>query len=166
MTSKTRVAVFMALPAVIVAICVMALEGWRWYRPRSPLFTAPFAYSLAEAIALDEGHRAYEFLRAGQDPNQPIPVRHPLLTKNRGVLVSPLVWAVALQREQIALMLVGFGARTDGQPGRNAVCLAERLGNTRIAMVLRQHGDRTSSAPCPVARSDEPPIFAFLAEPE
>lgn len=162
--TRRFVAVLMVLPAVVVAFWMIGIEGWRWYRPRSPLYTAPFTYSLAEAIALDERYRAYEFLQAGQDPNQPIPVRHPVLTKGRGVLVSPLVWAVALRRDEIALMLLGFEPNIDAESRRNAVCLAERLGNTGIASQLQD--DEVATQPCPVPRSDDAPLLAFLAEPE
>jgi hypothetical protein len=80
------------------------------------------------------------------------------------VLVSPLVWAVALQRQQVVLMLLGFGARIDGESGRNATCLAEQLGNARTAALLRQHGATTSADPCPATHTDDPPLLIFLAE--
>ena len=87
----------------------------------------PFAYSLAEAIERDDVRRAYEFIRAGQDPNDLIAVRHPVLTAGQGVLVSPLLWSVASNRADSMRMLLGQGARMEraGQsrrrlPGRDA----------------------------------------------
>ena len=120
-------AVLIAAPTIMTALGLSALDVWRFHRPTSPLFVTPVADSLADAIASDDVQRAYEFIRAGQDPNNLIAARHPGLTGGRWVQVSPLLWAVATQSRQTMLMLLGFGARIDAPAERRAVCLAEQL---------------------------------------
>jgi len=80
MTRRRRLAALVAAPAVIVALGLVGLEVWRSVWPRASLFAPPFASSLAEAIATGNLQHAYEYVRAGQDPNQRIAVRHPVLT--------------------------------------------------------------------------------------
>jgi len=159
-------AVLMAAPVIATALGLSAVGAWRFHRPDSPLFVTPAVDSLAEAIAGDDMSRAYEFIRAGQNPNDPITVRHPVLTDGRPVQVSPLLWAVAHQREDIVPMLLGFGARMDVTAERQAVCLAERLGADRIARILELHGGRESREPCPRLQASEAALLDALAEGE
>lgn len=138
------VTALLAAPAVAAALGLCATEAWRALRPRSPLFAPAFAYSLAEAIATGNVLHGYEYIRAGQDPNEPIAVRHPALTKNRWVRASPLEWAVATNQRDAVKMLLGFGARPDGP----ALCLAEALGHEDVAGVLRMYGGEAAAAAC------------------
>jgi len=110
---RRRLAALIGAPAVAVALGLAGVEVWRAIRPRSSLFARPFAYSLAEAIETGNVQHAYQYIRAGQDPNQPIAVRHPVLTKNQWVLVSPLEWAAATDQRDVVRMLLGYGARPD-----------------------------------------------------
>lgn len=157
-------ALLIAAPTMLTALGLSAMEGWRFHQPSSQLFVTPFVYSLADAIERDDVQRAYEFIRAGQDPNDLIAARHPVLTGGRSVLVSPLLWAVAMNSRESALMLLGFGARMDRVPDSRAACLAEALGNTEIARLLRLYGDAPSPDACPERQTSEAPLLAFLAE--
>ena len=159
-------AVLIAAPTIMTALGLSALDVWRFHRPTSPLFVTPVADSLADAIASDDVQRAYEFIRAGQDPNNLIAARHPGLTGGRWVQVSPLLWAVATQSRQTMLMLLGFGARIDAPAERRAVCLAEQLGRDDIARVLEFHGGHSSPEPCPNQEASDPVLLGALAEPE
>ena len=136
-----------------------------WFKgallPASQQVRYPFAYSLAEAIANDDTPQAYDFIRDGQDPNGFIAARDPVLTGGRDLLISPLVWAVATQREQSVLMLLGFGARAERPMDRKAACLAERLGNARLASVLRTYSDQESMAACPDVPPGTAPLVAI-----
>ena len=143
-----RLAALVAAPTFVVAIGLLGVEAWRLVRPRSPLFAAPFAYSLGDAIATGNVPQAYQYIRSGQDPNEPIAVRHPDLTGGRWVLVSPLVWAVALGHVDAVKMLLGYGARLDRAPNRQAVCLADALGKDDIARVLRTVGGVPPGGTC------------------
>ena len=143
-TRRRRLAAVLVAPAVIVALGLAGIEIWRIVRPRSPLFAPPFAYSLADAIATGNVPHAYQYIRAGQDPNQRIAVRHAVLTRNRWVLTPPLVWAAAIGQTDAVRMLLGFGARPDPA----AVCLADALGHDDVARVLRTHGGEAASAAC------------------
>lgn len=163
---RRRLALLMAVPTVMTALGLSAIEGWRLLRPKSPLVASPFVYSLAEAIESADVQRAYEFIRAGQDPNELIGVRHPVLTGGRWVLVSPLLWAVATQKELAVLMLLGFGARMDRAADSRAACLAEALGNEEIAHLLRVYGAAPSPEPCRELKSGDAPLLSFLAERE
>lgn len=143
-TRRSRLAALIAAPAVMVALGLTGLEAWRGFRPRSPLFAPPFAYSLADAIATGNIQHAYQYIRAGQDPNQPIAVRHPDLTRNRWVFMSPLAWAAATGHTDAVRMLLGFGARAD----ESTVCRAEAFGHQDVARVLRTYAGQTVSAAC------------------
>jgi len=141
---RTRLAGLLAAPALVVALGLIGLEAWRALRPRSPLFAAPFAYSLADAIATGNIQHAFQYIRAGQDPNQRMAVRHPDLTRNRWALVSPLEWAAATGQTDAVRMLLGFGARVD----ESTVCVAEGLGHHDVARVLRMYAGEAASAVC------------------
>jgi hypothetical protein len=154
-------ALLMTVPALIAALTILALEAWRLYRPEAGLFATPLAYSLAEAIERDDVRRAYAFIRAGQDPNELIAVRHPDLTSGRGVLVSPLVWSVATNRRNTTLMLLGHGARMERPADRAAACLAETLGHTEVARILRQYGPAPD--PCPASAGTGAALLSFLS---
>lgn len=119
--------------------------------PHTEAADPAFVYSLADAIERDDVQRAYDFIRDGQDPNGPIAVRHPIVTDGRDALVSPLLWAVAMNSRQSVLMLLGHGALIDRPENRVAPCVAERLGHTDIADILKRYGDTSSTAPCPPA---------------
>ena len=159
-TRRQRLARLIVFPSILAVVALAALEGWRWYRPQSALFSTPFAYSLADAIERDDVSRAYAFIHAGQNPNDPIEVRHAVVTKGRPMRVSPLVWAVSLGSTQSVMMLLGFGARTDRAPDNNVACLAEALGNRELAELLRRYGDAPAPE-CPGAALADPPLAPF-----
>ena len=144
MTRRTRLAALIGAPALIVALGLTAIEAWRMARPQSRLFVRPFSFSLADAIATGDIPHAYQYIRAGQDPNERIAVRHPELTRNRRVLVLPLEWAAATGQPDAVRMLLGLGARTEASP----VCVAERLGHHDVARVLRTYAGEAASAVC------------------
>lgn len=167
MRRRRRLALALAAPTLLFALGLGVVGSWRLLRPSPQLFAAaPFVYSLADAIESDDVERAVEFIRAGQDPNELIGVRHPVLTRGRSVLVSPLTWAVATQSRRAVLMLLGLGARTDHPPDNKAVCLAEALGNEGIARVLRLYGAPPPTAPCDEPALGDAPLLSLLAEKE
>lgn len=152
----------MAAPTLAIALGLCAIEAWRTVRPRSPLFAAPFAYSLAEAIETGNLPHAYQYIRAGQDPNVPIAVRHPVVTKGRWVLTSPLLWSVAVGNTDAVKMLLGYGARLDRPADRQAACLADALRHSDIAQMLRTHGGVDSAVSCGDLASREAPLLRAL----
>jgi len=155
----------MGTPALLTAFSLGALEAWRVRKPESPLFATPFVYSLADAIERDDVRRAHEFIRAGHGPSDAIAVRHPVLTGGRTLLVSPLVWAAAMNSKQSALMLLGFGARIDRATDSQAACLAEALGHAEMAGLLRDYGMKPPH-PCPAGLSrDTSPLSFFDVSP-
>lgn len=152
-------AALMAGPAIAVALGLCTIEAWRYLRPRSPLFVTPFAYTLADAITTGDLPRAYQFIRAGQDPNGLIAVRHPVLTGGRAVFASPLIWAAATQKAEAAQMLLAFGARMDHAANAGALCLAEALRHEDVVRVLRAHDGATPLDPCPPLETGEAPLL-------
>jgi hypothetical protein len=152
------------VPAIAAAIGIIGIEAWREWRPRSPLFAPPFAYSLAEAIETGNLQRAYQYIRAGQDPNALIAVRHPVLTQRRWVLTSPLLWAVAVGNIDGVKMLLGYGARIDGPADRQAICLAEALEHRDIARVLSAYSGEPPDRICGEVTSKDPALLRVLAE--
>lgn len=153
----------MAGPALLAALGVCAVEGRRVLQPQAALFAAPFVFSLADAIERNDVDQAYAFIRAGQDPNQPIGVSNPILTGGRRVLISPLLWAVATGRRDALLMLLGYGARWDAAIGAEALCLAEELGDGTTAALLEHHGARLDER-CAGRRRTDPPLVSFAAD--
>jgi hypothetical protein len=159
---RRHLTVLVGAPVLIVALGLTAVEAWRVVRPRSSLFTAPFAFSLAEAIETGNLQHAYQYIQAGQDPNALIAVRHPILTEGRWVLTSPLLWSVALGNVYMVKMLLGYGTRLDRAADRQAVCLAEALGHRDIVRVLSTYGEPQDRS-CGQLRSTEPALLKTLA---
>ena len=165
--SRRRVlAALMTLPVVLMAASVTAVEIARWRHPNSTLFAAPVADSFADAIESHELAQVYQFVRTEQDPSAPIAVRHPALTGGRTILVSPLLWAVALQRGQVVLMFLGFGARTDGPADRLSACLADSMGNADLAILLRRYAAFVPAEQCPPLTAGSTPLLALLEAAE
>lgn len=161
-TRRRGLAALMAAPAVVVALGLVGIEAWRSIRPRSALFAPPFAYSLADAIASGNLPHAYQYLRAGQDPNQPVAVRHPGLTQGRWILASPLLWSVAVGNTEAVRMLLGYGARMDRPANQQAVCLAEVLDKRDIARLLRTHSRLRPAGECRQVEGDRAPLLRVI----
>lgn len=159
---RRRLAVLMAAPAVVVALGLVGIEAWRSIRPRSSLFAQPFAYSLADAIATGNVPHAYAYIRAGQDPNAPMAVRHPGLTEGRWVLASPLLWSVAVGNTEAVKMLLGYGARMDRAANQQAACLAEALDKRDIARLLRTHSRLQPTGECRQVERDRAPLLRMI----
>jgi hypothetical protein len=146
---NNRLAILLAAPAVLAALGVVALEGWRLRNPQAELFATPHVYSLAEAIEQNDVVRAYEFIRAGQRADEPIAVRDARLTGGRHVLVPPLVWAAASNSAGSVQMLLGYGARPVGAVGGRAICVAEALGHWEVRDLLARAGAKRPPGGCP-----------------
>ena len=155
----------MAAPAIVAALALVAIEGWRLRAPESPLFATPFAYSLAEAIERDDVARAFAYIRAGQDPNTPIPVRHPVLTDNRQVLLAPILWAVAADARQSVRMLIGYGARFDAPTARAAICIARTFDLPLMSDLLTASEPGQTAPSCPEVHRRGEMVLVFAANP-
>jgi hypothetical protein len=107
----------------------------------TPDLPAPPRATLTEAIERHDVARAFAIVHAGQDPNRLIVVRNGALTGGRDRLVSPLWWAVAVRDRNAVLMLLDAGARVERSDARAADCLADTLGETAIAELLRRYGN-------------------------
>ena len=111
--------------------------------------TDTFTYSPAEAIARGDLDATYEFIRKGWDPDVLIAAGDDTLTSGRTVLVSPLVWAVALRQRDIAGELLAFGAHVDRSSNRTAPCVADALGDADLAAMLRTYPGAIAPHECP-----------------
>lgn len=151
-------------PTLLAVLGVCGIEGLRARRPADALFATPFAYSLADAIEHDDAQRAYAFIRAGQDPNGVIVVRHADWTAGRTVLVSPLLWAVTVRAEHSVWMLLGFGVRLNAESSRTAICLATQFGHTEIADAIRQFGSPPTPGECRELGAGDLPLLAAWEE--
>lgn len=145
------VALLMGLPAIAVAlgICVIEVK-----RPAAPTST------FAEAIAAGDDRTVYELVRAGRDPAASVAVSDPALTGGRTLVVPPLLWAVATQQNQIVPLLISLGAGLDDASRHRAACMATKLGNEEVALVLTAD----AASPCPVV-PDTDPILIWLVGP-
>jgi hypothetical protein len=163
-TRPIRLAALVAAPAIAAVLCIAILEGYRAVRPDAPLFTAPLAATLAEAIQRDDIDTAFALIRGGQDPNRPIEVRDEQLTGGRAIRVSPLLLAVATRNNKAVRMLLAFGARTDLPPDSMAACLADAVGDEEIAGLLRTVAPFTASQQCaPMPSSTTALLLAFVS---
>jgi hypothetical protein len=139
-TQRTFIAAAIAVPAVVAAIGLTAMEAYRVVSPRAPLFGGEPA-SLADAITRGYAvEYSYRFIRSGQDPNEPITVDDPAYTGGRSIEVSPLMLAIAARDENTTSMLLNFGARVDLPQNRSARCLAQEIGNQAIVAIIDRYG--------------------------
>lgn len=139
-----------AAPAIAAALGLIVIDGSRVIRPESPLFADPPARSLAEAITRGFAvEQAYAFIRAGQDPNEPIAVTDSDYTGGRTLKVSPLMLAVAARDTNVVQMLLNFGARVDLPQNRLAWCFARELGDEATANVIARDGHVDLRSVCP-----------------
>ena len=143
-------------PAYVQVLNAMADQG---LRPASALTPS---MSFATAIAEGAVEHAYALIRRGQDPNAPVTFRHPDITGEREVSVTPLMLAVATGRDNAVSMLLSVGVRLDAPGNRGAVCLATQLEREDITAILIRYGI-PAPAPCsaPPAAST-PPLLAFV----
>ncbi len=145
----------LVIPALLGAVVTVGVQAWRVVAPAQAEVGHRVHASLAEAIALDDVRGAYDFIRRGQDPNEPIPVRDQRLTGDREILVAPVVWATAAGRRTIVLMLLQAGATLVRDADKAAPCIAERLGYSEIASDLRRLGG-LSATTCPPVPAGAP----------
>ena len=154
-----RLALLLALPAVVAAIAMSVVETWRTLRPASPLFVPPFTYTLAEAISAGDLWQAHRFIREGHDPDALMPIADPALTGGQSVFVSPLVWAAARGQQDVVAMLLAAGARPDAPVNRPAPCVARALRHDAVQDLLA----RSAAARCTTPPPAEGPLLLALA---
>jgi hypothetical protein len=155
------IALLTGAPAIVAALGLTAIEGYRFVQPMSPLFDDAPA-SLAESITSGSGvEYSYRFIRAGQNPNALIVVASENYSGGRSIRVSPLMLAVAAHDDNTASMLLNFGARLDLPQNRAARCLAEETGDTAMIRIIERHGG-SAGQPCLTRKRDAPtPLLAW-----
>jgi len=125
--------------------------------------SVPAFESIADAIRHGEVEDAYAFLSAGTDPNAPLPFSDAELTSGRPVTISPLMLAVASNKENTVMMLLSFGARLDLPQNELAACLARRLGYDDLAAMIVRDGRPQRAVTCPAPPPDAPaPLLAYV----
>lgn len=155
---KKVVAALMGTPAIMAAVWLTGIEAYRVVQPESPVFRQEEALtSLAQAITVCcRVEDAYAFIRAGQDPNEPIPIDDSDYTGNGPIMVSPLMLAVAAGNGTVVQMLINFGARPDLPQNRLAGCLARELGQAEMLTVIATYVGENAQMTCPERSSDDP----------
>jgi hypothetical protein len=157
--SRTLVAALAALPIVVSAAVLMALETARALDPQADLFARPAAASLAEA--LDRGDLVQAHALLEREPAVLLWVSHPDLTGGTSTLVSPLLWAAGTGNDDALRMLLGMGHDMSRGTDRYAACLARALGKINTAELLLAYGHPTDT-PCPVLDGSKPPLLGLL----
>jgi hypothetical protein len=127
---------FADYPAYVRVLNAMAEQGLR------PASTVTPSMSFAAAVAEGAVEEAYAFLRRGQDPNAPVLYRHPDITGEREVRVTPLMLAIATGRDNSVSMLLSAGVRLDAPGNAGALCLATQLQHEDIVEILMRYGVR------------------------
>jgi hypothetical protein len=156
-------AAFVAVPAVVSAVALSAIETYRLIDPHAAFFGGPPPATLVQSITEGFGvEQTYQFIRAGQDPNAPIPVDHPDYTEGATVMASPLLLAVAAEDESAVQMLLSFGARLDLPENRHVECLAGEIGNSEIVKLIADGRGESAPTACKDRKADAPtPLVAW-----
>ena len=155
-----KLAWLLAAPAVVGALWIASTElrGSDAASSSMPAFE-----SIAEAIRHGEVEDAYAFVSAGTDPNATVPFSDAELTASYRVMVSPLMLAVASNKENTAMMLLSFGARMDLPQNELASCLATRLGYGDLAAMILRDGRPAREVRCPEPPPDAAaPLLAYV----
>ena len=155
-----KLAWLLAAPAVVGALWIASTElrGSDAASSSMPAFE-----SIAEAIRHGEVEDAYAFVSAGTDPNATVPFSDPELTATYRVMISPLMLAVASNKENTAMMLLSFGARMDLPQNELASCLATRLGYGDLAAMILRDGRPAREVRCPEPPPDAAaPLLAYV----
>ena len=151
------IAALVALPAVAASLGLIAIEAKRLTEPEAPIFGGPPPTSLTQAIIEGFGvEQAYQFIRAGQDPNAASPFEHSDYTEGKTIMATPLLLAVAAGDSSTLMMLLSFGGRLDAPQNQHVECLARELKNQEILGIL---ADRRGEM-APPACSDRKPDAA------
>jgi hypothetical protein len=156
---RQRFALLMAAPAIVVALVLCGIGGWR----AASLSGPPAPSSLGDAIEQGDLVQAYQFIRGGQDANALISVRHPALTGGQAVLTSPVMWATALRQPHAVQTLLAFGASLERPQNRNAICLAQALRDEETVRVLRTFAG-SEPRECGEIAAGESPLLKFSNE--
>jgi hypothetical protein len=122
--------------------------------PRSEAY--PITFSPVDTIARGDLVGTYDFIRQGWDPDHLIAVSDEALTGGRTMLVSPLVWAVALHKRDIVGELLAFGAHVAQSGNRVAPCVADATGDTDLADLLRRYPGAMPADACPAWTRETP----------
>lgn len=166
MRRQSALAAIVTVPALVAALLISATAAYHAIDADAPLFDGPPPASLADAITRGYGvERVYPFIRAGQDPNAPVPVDNPDYTGGARIMASPLMLAVAARQGNIVRMLLNFGARLDLPQNRMAWCLAKEIGNREVEDVLADQGGHAVVPQCTGRRAAATPLLAWLPAP-
>ena len=154
-----RVAAVALLAPAIAAACWLL-----WAHLGGAVRVDPYAeLTFLQALERNRPERAFELIRAGQDPNAPLAFRHDQLSGGRTVALTPLLIAVALDAEETAAMLISSGAILDRDGNRLALCLARQLGHAKIeALLVRDAGPAATATPCPPVNATDAVLRPYV----
>ena len=155
----------LAAPAVAMAVTLTGVEIYRIVEPHALLFGGPPPGTLAESILGGFGvEETFQFIRRGQDPNEPIAIEDPEYTGGGRAYVSPLMLAVAAGDGSAVRMLLAFGARLELPQNRYAECLARESRNPEASMVIAEYRGAAPAPECDDAIARTPtPLMAWAA---
>jgi len=160
-SSRARqIAWMLGAPALVGALWIASTE---MRAPNDASASEPPFASMADAIRRGEVEDAYAFITAGADPNALIPFSDPELTGDRPVMISPLMLAVAANKENTVMMLLSFGARMDLAQNELAPCLATRLGYSDLGAMIVRDGKPPREVTCPEPQpAPQAPLLAYV----
>jgi hypothetical protein len=151
-----------------MALTLTAIEALRFADPDAALFGGPPPATLAQSIIEGFGvEQTVQFIRHGQDPNEPVPIDDVEYTGGGKVRVSPLMLAVAAGDGSALRMLLSFGARLDLPQNRYAECLARESRNPEIPAIIAAHRGSAPPPDCTNRNADAPtPLTAWAGRSE
>ena len=158
MRQMNVVAALVVAPAVLAALWLIGIKGYRMVQPESSLFRREEARtSLAQAITVCcRFEDAYAFIRAGQNPNQLLTIDDPDYSGGGSIMVSPLILAVAAGNGSVVQMLISFGARPELPQNSLAGCLAQELGQAEILTIITTYVGEDTQMTSPERSSNDP----------
>lgn len=157
-------AYWLIAPSLLGALLLALVETGIVFPAVNPIGTDVRTQTFADSIARHGVEQAYAYVRAGQNPNQPVALNDSRLTGNRELLLPPLIIALAARNENTAMMLLSFGADPALPQQAGAACLADWVDLPGVARLIRAvPGGDTPCPPKPVG--DAPLATAFARQP-
>lgn len=152
---------WMLAPAVLGAIVLALLETGVVFPARNPITSVPDVETFADTIVRHGVEQAYAHIRAGRNPNEPVPFRDPRLTGGQELRLTPLAIALAARNENTALMLLSYGTDLTLPEQAGIACLADWVDLPGVAKVIRATQGR--DATCPPKPDRDTPLVAPFA---
>ena len=119
--------------------------------------------TFGQAVRADDLYAVFDAIRAGRNPNVPVPYRDDDHTASREIAVAPLLIAIANGRENMVMLLLSYGVTLNDPANAGAVCLASTMKEPAIVRILVRQGGAVEPARCADAPAGGLPLVVYAA---